>query len=161
MYAINSSQNLSVIFKREIDVHAAQWKLFALGANKKDTKSIWLIRESSIDGLLTATFFDQSQGMYIHNRFGFIEGDWVVAPKDKKEAELFAQKAKESFNNDAPEDSADKLFFLLNEYGFEPENQVRPNALEATTVKAYGGYTNFDSGSDDDEKTMMGYSNWN
>ena len=121
----------------------AERKLDIKRARTQTTKNVWLLRESSVTGLLTASYFSQEKQIYLHQRIGFIDG-WQFAPADKKQAEQFAKRASLAFKDNLPENSADSLLTLLVSSEFELCNLVHPNAIEATREPQFSGYKDFD-----------------
>lgn len=147
----STPKNPSVIFSKEIDQHAAVRKLQELSADKLPTKAVWLLRESSVPGLLTATYYDAGVGQYINNRIGYVGDNWRFGPGDRSAAILFSNSAQLAFSNKLPENSAEKLFTLLSNYGFKKDTQIIPNPIEATRTEQFSRYVHFDIDDDIDE----------
>ncbi len=133
----------SVIFSKEIDHKLSVRRLHQLHASELATKAMWLLRESSVPGLLTVTFFDAEANQYFHWRVGYMGDKWSWGPADRSEAILFSHSAQRAFRDDLPDGSAAKLFALLSSKGFKQHSQVTPNAIEATRTPQYSRYVHF------------------
>ncbi len=153
------SESLPIIFAKEkIDVESAEEKLTFKGAHLLETKECWLLRESSVPGLLSVTYFDKDKNEYQNLRLGFVDGKWTFGPKDREEAIVFAKSAQAAFKGKLPGDGAVLLFRFLKVNAFSPLHMMRPEPEEVTKTLAYIGYTDFD---DDDESTSTyGCSSW-
>ncbi|CEG56209.1 hypothetical protein [Legionella fallonii] len=150
-----SSESTSIIFAREINVDLAAAKLTCLGAHLLDTKACWLLRESSVVGLLTVTFYSNEEKEYKNNRIGFIDGEWVFVSADRNKALDFASKAETLSKSHLPENSAESLYELLRSNEFNPKNIVHPNGIEVSQTSAYRGYVDFD-----EDEPASRYSCW-
>ncbi|KTD51345.1 hypothetical protein [Legionella quateirensis] len=133
-------ENPPVIFSSEIDNTMGVFKLQLKGASYLPTKSVWLLRESSVPGLLTLSYYDAENTRYVSKRIGFVEGEWKFGPADRDQAVEFSTKSTHAFKHQFPEKSADKLFSLLSDNGFDLKRQVVPNAIEATRTAEFSGY---------------------
>ncbi|HAT7779054.1 TPA: hypothetical protein ACPSJ9_000259, partial [Legionella anisa] len=101
----SKNENSSIIFSKHIDAKQADLMLDAAGARQKPSKEKWLLRESSVDGLLTISYFNQERNKYYHLRIGFKDEEWQLAPNEDKEAEEFMKEAQAVFKNALPENS--------------------------------------------------------
>lgn len=137
---ISSPEEPSVIFSREINEDMGYTKLEQRGANLQPTKAVWLLRESSVPGLITLSYYVAETGRYLSHRMGFVDGHWRFGPEIREAALVFVQKATLAFSNNLPADSADKLFTLLDEYGFDQAGLIRPELFEVTQTPAFLGY---------------------
>jgi hypothetical protein len=147
----STPENPPVIFSSEIDNTMGLYKLQLKGASYLATKAVWLLRESSVPGLLTLSYYEAEKTRYVSKRIGFVEGEWTFAPADRDKAVEFAKQATHAFKHEFPEKSADKLFKLLSDNGFDLKKQVVPNAIEATRTAEFTGYVAFDEADDDHE----------
>lgn len=129
-----------IIFSSDTDMKMAQIKLQKHSADEHPTRKIWLLRESSVSGLLTVSFYCRETASYSHQRIGFVSDQWRKAPQDKNKAIEFADKATAAFKDKLPENSVEKLFSLLKACGFKLENSIIPTADEVTTTTQYSGY---------------------
>ncbi len=150
----STPKNPSVIFSKEIDQYFGVRKLQELSADKLPTKSVWLLRESSVPGLLTVTYYDAESGKYLNNRIGYVGDNWRFGPADRSEAILFSNNAQLAFSNKLPENSAEKLFTLLSNNGFKKDSQIIPNPIEASRTEEFSRYVHFtlDDGIDEVEE---------
>ncbi|KTD76330.1 hypothetical protein [Legionella waltersii] len=137
----SKSEFSSVIFSKNIDEKQANLILDARGARQKPSGQKWLLRESSIDGLLTISYFYKEMNSYRHIRIGFKDNEWQVAPSDRKEAKQFVKEAQFVFKDALPENSHESLLRLLTEEGFDLSKQVRPNPTQATSSSQYSSYS--------------------
>ncbi|MGM9453912.1 hypothetical protein ACTAZI_11310 [Legionella bozemanae] len=137
----SKSENRSVIFSSAIGASEACSKLENEGASHKPDKYVWLLRESSVPGLLTITYYKNEKDNYVHRRLGFVGGKWEFGPKDYLKAQEFAKRAEASFSVALPENSYDSLVKLLTEYGFNIERQLIPGPNESTPNKMLLSYT--------------------
>ena len=153
----STPENPPVIFSSEIDNEMGLFKLQQKGASYLPTKALWLLRESSVPGLLTLSYYNQIKTQYVSIRIGFVEEEWKFASADIEEAKEFAKQASHAFKNQFPEKSADKLFTLLSDNGFDLKRQVVPNAIEATRTAAFTGYVSLHE--DDEHEPKDDYSN--
>ncbi|WP_454780196.1 hypothetical protein [Legionella sp. WA2022007384] len=128
----SKNENSSIIFSKHIDAKQADLMLDAAGARQKPSKEKWLLRESSVDGLLTISYFNQERNKYYHLRIGFKDEEWQLAPNEDKEAEEFMKEAQAVFKNALPENSHESLLDLLTENGFDLNKQVRPKPNQST-----------------------------
>lgn len=133
-------QKPTIVFCMEIDAIAANKRLFNSDAQNKPTKGLWLLRESSVFGLLTVTYYDKESVVYRHQRIGFVDGAWTTGPKDKDEATEFARNATIAFSLLIPGNSPDDLLQFLENLGFDLANQLKPNALESSQTPQFSGY---------------------
>lgn len=135
-----------MIFSKKTDMKLAQLRIEEYSASKRQTKEVWLLRESSVPGLLTITYFSHEKSYYFHQRIGIVDDQWRNAPKDKAQAIEFTTKATQVFKDKLPEDGLEKLFKLLDACGFKLENQIIPTPGEATSSTEYSGYfTEYDN----------------
>ncbi|WP_298626893.1 hypothetical protein [uncultured Legionella sp.] len=139
----STPKNSSVIFSKEIDHNLAMLRLQERSAHKLPTKALWLLRESSVPGLLTVTYFNDKFRQFFNQRVGYVEGTWRFAPKDREEAIRFASTAQAAFSDKLPDDSAKQLFVLLAKFGFKNKSQLVPNPIEATRTRQYSRYVLF------------------
>ncbi|AWN75223.1 hypothetical protein [Legionella anisa] len=136
----SKNENFSVIFSKELDAKKAGLMLDIQGARRKPSKGKWLLRESSVDGLLTISYFNQEKKGYYHLRVGFKDNEWQLAPLKNDEAEEFVKKAQAVFKNALPENSYESLLHLLTENGFDLSKQVHPKPIESTRTSQYSAY---------------------
>ncbi|HHI9467992.1 TPA: hypothetical protein ACU9KK_003178 [Legionella anisa] len=123
-----------------MDAKKACLKLDVAGARQKPSKGKWLLRESSVDGLLTISYFNQEKKGYYHLRVGFKDNEWQLAPSTNEEAEEFVKKAQAVFKNALPENSYESLLHLLTDNGFDLSKQVHPKPTESTRTSRYSSY---------------------
>ena len=148
-------EKLPIIFAKEkLDAISATVKLTSNGAPFLNTKALWLLRESSVPGLLTVTFFNKDEKEYQNRRIGFVEGKWMFGPKDKEEAVYFAKSAEAAFKSQLPENSAGLLFIFLKKDGFSIQHMMRPEPDEVTKTSAYRGYVLFDDESENEDEKL-------
>lgn len=126
----SKSEKSTVIFSSEVTASVACQKLTQAGAEDKADKQLWLLRESSVPGLLTISYY--GKGKYTHMRIGFVNGEWRFGPKDYHAAQEFSKRAEAAFSKALPDKSYDSLISLLNEHGFSLNNQLIPKAHEAS-----------------------------
>ncbi|HEI6745955.1 TPA: hypothetical protein SJ233_002909 [Legionella pneumophila] len=136
----SKKENSSVIFSKNLDAKQANLMLDAAGARLKPSQGKWLLRESSIDGLLTISYFNQENKKYYHLRIGFKDNEWQLAPNEDKEAKEFMKEAQHVFKNALPENSHESLLRLLTEEGFDLSKQVRPKPNQSTSTSQYSSY---------------------
>ncbi|MCE0723847.1 MULTISPECIES: hypothetical protein [Legionella] len=137
----SKSENRSVIFSSEVSASVACSKLEKKGAADKPDKYVWLLRESSVPGLLTITSYNNEKNNYVHQRIGFVGGKWEFGPKDFLKAQEFAKRAEASFSQAIPENSFDSLVKLLTDNGFNIGRQLLPKSNESTQNKVLLSYT--------------------
>ncbi|HAU1190599.1 TPA: hypothetical protein ACT96X_000470 [Legionella pneumophila] len=138
---VKKSENQTVIFSCETDAKKACLRLGKEGASNKSDKEVWLLRESSVPGLLTITYFNNEKGKYIHKRLGFVGGEWKFGPNDYHEAVEFSKRAEAAFSKALPPKSYESLIKILTEHGFDVSKQIIPKPDEATQHSQYTNYT--------------------
>ncbi|MBL7479322.1 hypothetical protein [Legionella bononiensis] len=148
----STPENPPVIFSSEIDNATGLFKLQQKGASYLATKAVWLLRESSVPGLLTLSYYDKENTRYVSKRIGFVEGEWKFGPANRDEAVEFSKQATQAFKHEFPEKSAVKLFTLLSDNGFDLKKQVVPNAIEATRTAEFTGYVSLHEDDDHEPK---------
>ncbi|CAM2811956.1 hypothetical protein [Legionella worsleiensis] len=129
----------SVIFSREINEGMGLKLLERHGANTLPTGAVWLLRESSVPGLITLSYYDAERYNYVSRRIGYVDGKWTFAPRSKTDALAFAVKATHAFS----QESVDQLFGLMQYNGFDLQKQLVPKAIEATQTVEYSRYVHF------------------
>lgn len=138
---IKKSENQTVIFSSETDARKACVRLDKEGAPNKSDKEVWLLRESSVPGLLTITYFNNERNKYAHQRLGYVGGEWKFGPKDYHEALEFSKRAESAFSKSLPPNSYESLVKVLTEHGCDVSKQIIPKPDEATQHSQYTGYT--------------------
>lgn len=138
----SAPKNTSDIFSSEIDDKLGIQKLHTFHAVELPTKAVWLIRESSVPGLLTITYYNAEKIKFDSQRIGYVAGEWRFGPSDREAAVEFSKNAELAFQNVLPGNSAHKLFKLLSDHGLVAHAQVRPNPIEATRTTQFTGYVN-------------------
>jgi hypothetical protein len=138
----SKNENSSIIFSKNLDAEQASLMLDARGARQKPSQEKWLLRESSVDGLLTISYFNQEKKKYYHLRIGFKDDEWQLAPNEDKEAKEFLKEAQAIFKNALPENSQESLLHLLTENGFDLSKQIRPKPNQSTSTSRYSSYIN-------------------
>lgn len=148
----------SMIFRLSMSRPAkdAEKKLGEHSAASKATKELWLIRESSVPGLLTVSYYSQREKGYFHQRIGFVDDRWQAGPADREEAIIFVRKAEAAFQGVLPDGSEEKLYHYLRETEFDANGQLFPKPDEASeryTAYCVGGYGSFVSDEEISEDT--------
>ncbi|MDI9817806.1 MULTISPECIES: hypothetical protein [unclassified Legionella] len=128
-------EGASIIFRAS--QQKAEKKLSENSAAYKESKEVWLLRESSVPGLLTISYYDKGKHLYRHRRIGFVNGKWENASSIKAKAEEFVKKAEAAFKNGLPENSEEELYKYLQAEEFKREKQLIPAPDEASQQYAY------------------------
>ena len=131
----------SIIFSSAMNADKACKRLDLEDARHKSAKEVWLLRESSVPGLLTVTFYSQEKNNYSHARLGFMAGRWKFAPSDNFQAQEFVKRAEAAFSQALPENSFDSLIDLLEGQGFNINKLVFPNPKESSKTEQLLAYT--------------------
>lgn len=165
----DKTENSPIIFAKEtlnkynekvaFDMDVAEKKLKSTQAHLGATKGCWLIRESSVPGLLTLSFYNKEKKIFQHQRIGFVDEVWKDGPANKEKAIEFAKLAEAAFKSNLPENSSASLFYYLNHNGFSIQNMLRPKTEEATKTSVYSGYIELDDECAD-ESASTTYSPW-
>ncbi|PWY54417.1 hypothetical protein DGG96_17225 [Legionella qingyii] len=134
-------ENKVVIFSSITDAGKAYSILEKEGAPNKLDKEVWLLRESSIPGLLTISFFSSEHNDFVHRRLGFVGGEWKFGPQEYHKAQEFSKHAEVAFSKSLPEKSLDSLVKLLTDHGFDICNQVTPKHNESSQNAKLIAYT--------------------
>lgn len=120
-------------------------ELNATLANQKinSNQSAWLLRESSVPGLLTVSYYNADKHACQHQRLGFLEGKWQKISANRDTATLFAKnQPKLSFVSTTTAQEVEQLTVYLESLGFKREGMIYPAAEEASKSIAYTAYTN-------------------
>ncbi|MCW8410390.1 hypothetical protein OQJ13_15525 [Legionella sp. PATHC035] len=135
-------------------------------AKKKETKSVFLIREDdNVRGFMTVSYYSQEHEMVKNIRFGLTSDGWKKVPRpprepaftdtlevkrkyadDKKkfdeDMQKFINTAESLFEHNATPDQVKLLINELKkeEYKFDLSGLIRPGAAEASKEKHFLGY---------------------
>ncbi|WP_454780829.1 hypothetical protein [Legionella sp. WA2022007384] len=137
----SKSEKTVVIFSSTTNATNACTRLAAEGAPFKADKAVWLLRESSVPGLLTISHYSHGYKDYVHQRLGFVGGEWKFGPKEYHLAQEFSKRAEAAFSKALPENSHDSLVKLLTDCGYDARNQVIPKPNESSKNAMLIGYT--------------------
>ncbi|KGP63315.1 hypothetical protein EP47_09285 [Legionella norrlandica] len=137
----SKAENQTVIFSSETDAKKACLRLDKEGAPQKEDKAVWLLRESSVPGLLTITYFNHEKDRYVHIRIGFVGNKWEFGPSDFYKAIEFSKRAEAAFSKALPPKSFESLVQLLSDYGYNLNKQLIPKSNESSQNAQYTGYT--------------------
>ena len=137
----SKSEKKVVIFSSATTAKDACEKLTAEDAPHKADKAVWLLRESSIPGLLTISQYSHGYEDYVHLRIGFVGGIWQFGPKEYHLAQEFSKRAEAAFSKALPENSQDSLVKLLTDNGYDPRNQLIPKKNESSKNAMLTAYT--------------------
>ncbi|WP_392538206.1 hypothetical protein [Legionella sp. 227] len=135
------SEKNSIIFSSAMNAAQAGIRLDLEDARHKSDKEVWLLRESSVPGLLTVTFYSHEKNNYSHGRMGFVAGRWKFAPADNFQAQDFVKRAEAAFSQALPEKSFDSLIELLDKQGFDLNKLIFPNPKESSKTEQLLAYT--------------------
>ncbi|MCW8397312.1 hypothetical protein OQJ26_00700 [Legionella sp. PATHC038] len=136
------SEKNSIIFSSAMNAAKAGERLDLEDAPYKSDKEVWLLRESSVPGLLTVTFYSHEKNNYSHARLGFMAGRWHFAPADDFKAKEFVKRAEAAFSQALPEKSFDSLIEILDKQGFDINKLIFPNPKESSKTEQLLAYTN-------------------
>ncbi|VEB34638.1 hypothetical protein [Legionella cherrii] len=136
------SERNSIIFSSEMNAAQAGKRLDLENAPHKSDKKVWLLRESSVPGLLTVTYYNHKKTDYSHARIRFIAGRWKFAPSDNFQAQEFVKRAEAAFSEALPEKSFASLIEILDKKGFNINKLVFPNPKESSKTEQLLAYTN-------------------
>lgn len=100
----------------------------------------WLIRDSSVDGLLSITFFSLESKNIHHLRLCFNGKQWDYAPSNLNAAKAVALQCQNVSKDKLDESGAVLLASFLSEKGYDAVNLIHPPEAQATKNKFYAGY---------------------
>ncbi|MDX1837170.1 hypothetical protein DIZ81_07050 [Legionella taurinensis] len=137
LFKPKSNKNSSSYIYAMLDWEKAQ----TIIANKMDKfSSPWLIRESSVDGLLSITYYDPESKKITHHRLCFNGTLWDHAPSDLDAAKTVAMQCQKVSKDNLSESGGALLATFLSEHGYHAENLIYPPESQATKNKFYTGY---------------------
>lgn len=100
----------------------------------------WLIRDSSVNGMLSITYFKPESNDIHHRRIYFNGTEWFVAPTKREEAEAITKQCQSESSDNLSESGAALLASFLSTNGYDAANLIHPPETQATKNKFYDGY---------------------
>lgn len=138
MNSRQENQNLSIVFGTKCNAKLAVEKL------KSKSKGCFLLRESSINGLITLSI--RRSNRTDHLRYALVSDNvgglqWETAPSDAVKAKEVAAQARNAFDHiQKHPDSLNSLLEIIKKSGLDLQNMVKPeNRKECSD--GYNGYT--------------------
>ncbi|QRN04094.1 hypothetical protein GH742_09535 [Legionella sp. MW5194] len=131
-----SNKRSSSYIYATLDAESAQ----SIVAKSMGKLSPWLIRESSVNGLLSITYYSPESKNIHHQRLCFNGTQWAHAPSALNEAKAIALQSQKVSKDNLSESGGALLASFLAEQGYHAENLIYPPESQATKNKFYTGY---------------------
>lgn len=158
---MNSSDSPTTPVVFAISREAANEVLIKNGATEKQSKEVWLLRESSVPGLLTIVYYDKETNKFQNQRVGYKNGKWSLATSDNEEAKIFLKDATPFFTDTTHQNKRPELKTLLSYLttkGFNSTGRIDPQnkayqseRYEIGALEAKTGYSEFPEDRNDDD----------